>query len=327
MKKILIIGLGQLGLPVAKYIHEVGSTRGLEVYGYDIREEAMDYAWRSAGIFKANNFSDFDVYIICIATHRPGEIYLPQTSGVFAIADRISKDGKDGALVSIESTIPNGTSRKIAEMIGKRMHIVHAPHRWYVHEEKEHGVNQLRVIGGVDECCLYEGLKFYDGHEQKTSTSAETDSHQPRTNNESLGIPMYPVSHVELAELTKVIENAHRYLQIAFAEELFMYCAANKIDFQELRAALNTKWNVEILEPRDGIGGHCLPKDTRMFVESSHSARSKILSAAIEVDSNYRKYREMHGLSSSFRAINKKSLLSTASGSPSEIASSVSATT
>ncbi|MGB6672394.1 MAG: hypothetical protein WBE34_08170 [Candidatus Nitrosopolaris sp.] len=87
----------------------------------------------------------------------------------------------------------------------------------------------------------------------------------------SLGIPMHQVKEVERAELTKIIENTPRYLQIAFAEDLYLYCQANNIHFPELRDALNTKWNVNILEPREGIGGHCLPKDTKMFLKSSSS--------------------------------------------------------
>ncbi|HYZ95040.1 MAG TPA: hypothetical protein VE524_00330, partial [Nitrososphaeraceae archaeon] len=47
-----------------------------------------------------------------------------------------------------------------------------------------------------------------------------------------------------------------------------------------------------ILEPREGIGGHCLPKDTKMFLQSSKSIKSKILQAAIEVDQDYRRYRQ-----------------------------------
>ena len=100
---------------------------------------------------------------------------------------------------------------------------------------------------------------------------------------------MHTVSTIEIAELTKIIENSHRYLQIAFAEELYIYCQANNILFTELRDALNTKWNVEILEPREGIGGHCLPKDTKMFLTSS-KVRSKILQSAMEVDSLYRDF-------------------------------------
>jgi hypothetical protein len=114
-----------------------------------------------------------------------------------------------------------------------------------------------------------------------------------RTRTKSLEIPMHPVPEVEIAELTKIVENAHRYLQIAFAEDLYLYCQANNIDFVQLRDSLNTKWNVNILEPREGIGGHCLPKDTTMFLNSSpKSIRSKIIQAAIEVDREYRGYRD-----------------------------------
>jgi UDP-N-acetyl-D-mannosaminuronate dehydrogenase len=113
--------------------------------------------------------------------------------------------------------------------------------------------------------------------------------------NRSLGIPMHPVTEIEIAEITKVVENAHGYLQIAFAEELYLYCQANNINFPELRDALNTKWNVNILEPRDGIGGRCLPKDTKMFLQSSKSVRSKIVMAATEVDQDYRRYRQKRG--------------------------------
>jgi UDP-glucose 6-dehydrogenase len=53
---------------------------------------------------------------------------------------------------------------------------------------------------------------------------------------------------------------------------------------------------VNILEPRDGIGGHCLPKDTKMFLQSSKSIRSKILASAIEVDEDYRRYRQQKNM-------------------------------
>jgi len=102
---------------------------------------------------------------------------------------------------------------------------------------------------------------------------------------------MHSVSAVEIAETTKIVENSHRYLQIAFAEELYIYCQENNLNFPELKDALNTKWNVEILEPREGIGGHCLPKDTKMFLESS-KPQSKILTAAMNTDKIYRINRE-----------------------------------
>jgi UDP-N-acetyl-D-mannosaminuronic acid dehydrogenase len=297
LNKVLVVGLGQLGLPVAKYVKQRG---GFDVYGYDISSKAMDRAQTTAGIKKAINFSDFDVYILCISTHKPDDMFSPQIDGLLSIIDKISKEAKNGALVSIESTIPKGTSKKVFEMLNHRLHVAHAPHRWYALEEQEHGVNQVRVIGGVCDCCLKIAMYFYDGRSENmnnsssstTTSTTTTTTNEKRSKAKSLGIPMHPVSDIEVAELAKIVENAHRYLQIAFAEDLYIYCQANNISFPELRDAVNTKWNVHILEPREGIGGHCLPKDTKMFLQSSKSIKSKILQAAIEVDQDYRRYRE-----------------------------------
>lgn len=298
-EKVVIIGLGQLGLPVAKYVKE----KGFEAYGYDISVKAMERAEKTARVKPVTDFgaNDFDVYIICVSTHKPDDMFSPQIDGLFSIADKISSEArKDGALVAIESTIPRGTSKKVFERINHRLHVVHAPHRWYALEEKEHGVNQLRVIGGMCECCLKAGMMFYDGH---TTASGRQSMSYPSSRNfrPSLGIPMHSLSNIEVAETTKVVENAHRFLQIAFAEEVYLYCKANNIDFPDLRDALNTKWNVEILEPREGIGGHCLPKDTKMFLQSSTLRRSKILAAAMDADTDYKKYRAKRELQADAR--------------------------
>ena len=297
---VLVVGLGQLGLPVAKYVKK----RGFDTYGYDISKTAMERAEKIAGIKKTIDFSEFDIFILCVSTHKPEDMFSPQIDGLLSIAERISREAKNGALVSIESTIPKGTSNKVFETLNHRLHVVHAPHRWYALEEKEHGVNQLRVIGGVCDCCLKLGIQFYDGSyacngEKRVETYPRYFSTSSTSSIKSLGIPMHPVTEIEIAEITKVVENAHRYLQIAFAEELYLYCQANNMSFPELRDALNTKWNVNILEPREGIGGHCLPKDTKMFLHSSSSQsmskRSKILTAAMEVDQHYRRYRQTRG--------------------------------
>ena len=370
--KVLVIGLGQLGLPVAKYIKDRG---GFDTYGYDISTKAMDRAQKIAGIKRigdsssnnnnstgnngnsasvsssnnnnnnydgntsvAYDFSQFDVFIICVSTHKPDDMFSPQIDGLLSIVEKISKEAKNGALVSIESTIPKGTSKKVFEMLNHRLHVAHAPHRWYALEQEEHGVNQLRVLGGVCQCCLDVAMEFYDGRvringeikgqaygieiesEKKGNLDNNNKDKENGENNnyivmdedeeeqiqqqhdtinphkKSLGIRMHAVPQIEIAEITKIAENAHRYLQIAFAEDLYLYCQANNINFAELRDALNTKWNVNILEPRDGIGGHCLPKDTKMFLQSSKSIRSKILASAIEVDEDYRRYRQTRSI-------------------------------
>ena len=290
--KVVVIGLGQLGLPVAKYIKE----RGFEVFGYDINAFTMDRAEKEHGIKKSNDFSDMDVFVICVSTHKPDDIFAPYLDGLYSVVHKISNEARNGTLLSIESTISCGTSKKVFEMLDHRLHVVHAPHRWYALEEDVHGVNQLRVIGGVCECCLHNGLKFYDSTESYLEGKIQSNSNRDvgrKALMKTVGISMHPVSNVELAELTKIVENADRYLQIAFAEELYLYCQANHINFSELKDALNTKWNVHILEPREGIGGHCVPKDTKMFLDSSKSVKSKILLAAIEADQAYRKFRQM----------------------------------
>src|SRR3989440_2592785 len=217
--KVLIVGLGQLGLPVAKYVKE----RGFDTYGYDISTKAMERAEKIAGIKKADDatfssseLNDFDVYIITVSTHRPDDMFSPQIDGLLSVVEKISREAKkNGALVSIESTIPKGTSKKVFELLNHRLHVVHAPHRWYALDEKVHGVNQLRVIGGVCDCCLRTGMQFYDvRNNDATNTTNTTAITNPITSNsidgnnnnydenscnedknkqKSLGIPMHPV--------------------------------------------------------------------------------------------------------------------------------------
>ena len=295
INKVLVIGLGQLGLPVAKYVKQ----RGFETFGYDMNSERMKQAEKNFGIKSIEQFDDIDVFILCVSTHDPDDEYTPYVDGLFELARKISKEAKNGSLVSIESTVPKGTSKKIFEILNHRLHVAHVPHRWYALEEEIHGVNQVRVIGGVSDCCLKTALQFYDRNNEvlefNDSTNNENTSGNAQTTAVDLGIPMHPVSEIEIAELTKIIENADRYLQIAFSEDLYLYCQANNVNFGELRDSLNTKWNVKILEPRDGVGGHCLPKDTKMFLQSSKSIKSKILMSAMEVDKEYRRFRELRG--------------------------------
>ena len=341
-KKVLIVGLGQVGLPVAKYVNE----KGFDAYGFDISDRACEYA-KIAGIQQTDTFSNFDVYIICVPTHRANDIFRPQVESLFSVVRKIGREAPSGSLISIESTIPRGTSRKVFELVNHRLHVAHVPHRWYSAEQENHGVNQLRVAGGVCDCCLKKAVEFYSGFNgsvkgngtsklntinenslvgihssrpvdsngsnisamdeigsQRSAPSLEMtgsredgvklneeDRQAGRDKIPSLGISLHLVPDIDLAELTKVTENAHRFLQIAFAEDLYLYCRANNINFFELREALNSKWNVEILEPREGIGGHCLPKDTRIFLQSSRSEKSKILNAAIKVDQEYQRVR------------------------------------
>lgn len=266
-KKVLIIGLGQIGYSNAEYM----TMKGLGVDGYDLNEKAVQRALEDQVIRKkASSFAGYDYYIICISTHRPDDMFSPYLDGLYEIAKRLSYEGKSGALVGIDSTITRGTSRKIEEILGHRLHVVHVPHRFYVHEKAIHGVRQTRVIGGCDPCCIVKATELY---------------------REALDIPLHTVNSIEVAELCKIVENSYRFMEIAFAEELRMFCDRSGINFQELRDAINTKWNIKILEPREGIGGHCLPKDSEMFVRLSKNVLdSSIIEASKKIDVEYRSH-------------------------------------
>jgi len=269
-KKILIIGLGQIGFSNAEYM----SSLGLKVDGYDINDKAVKRALDAKIIQnKATSFSDYDYYIICISTHNPEKMYMPFLDGLFQIAHRIKNEGKTNALVGIDSTITRGTSNKIMKILEHRLHVSHVPHRFYINEQMEHGVKQTRVLGGCESCCVKEAVHFY---------------------NELLNIPLHIVTPIDIAELTKVVENSYRFMEIAFAEELKIVCDNSNVDFKELRQAINTKWNIEILDAKEGIGGHCLPKDSQMFLDlTKNILPHSLLETAKIIDSRYRRHIEL----------------------------------
>ncbi len=263
---VCVLGLGAVGLPTALYVKE----RGLNVYGYDISERAVKKA-HAYGIEASVDWNDVpicDVYIVCVSTLLK-EDGSPDMDPVFDVCEKISGKMKRSSLISIESTIVPGTCRKVYdEILNKKGFLVHVPHRYWEGDPINYGVRQLRVIGGINDASLERGLHFY---------------------GRVLDIPLHMVPEIEIAEMCKVAENAYRYVQIAFAEELRLICESLKLDFEEVRKACNTKWNVEILEARKGIGGHCLPKDVRYFIHLNPDL-ALICRAAVKLDEIYRKW-------------------------------------
>jgi UDP-N-acetyl-D-mannosaminuronic acid dehydrogenase len=280
-KKVLVIGLGQIGYSNAEYM----TMKGLDVDGFDISDHAVRRAIDDQVIRKqAASFSGYDYYIICISTHRPEDMFQPHLDGLFEIAKRLAYEGKAGALVGIDSTITRGTSEKILQILRHRMHVVHVPHRFYINEKHDHGVRQTRVIGGCAECCIEKAKRFY---------------------GDMLDIPLRFVNSIEVAELCKIVENSYRFVEIAFAEELKMFCDRSGINFAELRNAINTKWNIKVLEPREGIGGHCLPKDSQMFLGLLKNVLdTSIIEAAKKVDGEYR-HHISHGVPAGIPSIHR----------------------
>lgn len=263
---VLIIGLGEIGYNDAEYM----SDRGLNVDGYDINKKALNKAHRSGVIQRrTDTFHGYDYYVICVSTHDPGNMCSPSFDGLFQIARKLQREGEEDSLIALESTVTKGTSEKMMQILGGKMHLAHVPHRYYAAEKETHGVRQMRVLGGCRPCCTRKALDFY---------------------REILDIPVHVANSVEIAELSKVVENSYRFLEIAFAEELKMLCTAHNLSFEELRAAINSKWNVKILEARQGINGHCLPKDSHMYLELSREIEAtSIIESAEKIDELYKK--------------------------------------
>ncbi len=261
IESVCIVGLGAVGGPTARFFAKSGVT----TYGCDINPKA---ASALEGILAETSTSlewlpVADLYVVTVDTGFRGEE--PVTSSVFKACSAIAARGTP-KLVSVESTVPIGTCSRIhAEVFGGRVPLVHIPHRWWFEDEENHGVRQTRVVGGSDDEAVRLAVEFYG----------------------SVGIPLVPVAELRIAELTKAAENTDRYLQIAYAELLKMICDDNGMDFEELRRSMNTKWNVEVLEARDGIGGTCLPKDI-LYVKAASPMRCHILDGARAVDAMYR---------------------------------------
>lgn len=250
MSEIAVIGLGEIGLAVALYIN---SLHKYSVIGYDIKHKKIMEA-NKLGIKTYSYFPYSETYIICVS-----DIPINNT---FHICGQIKKIN-DKALICIESTVKLGTCRKISYYFDEN-NIVCCPHRYWKEDTLNHGVKQLRVLGALTFEGLTRGWDFYH----------------------SIEIPVYSAIPIEIAEMSKISENAYRYVQIAFVEELKIICNENNLDFEMIRLACNTKWNIEMLKARDGIKGKCLLKDTKYLLELTK--HGNILKGAIETDKIYR---------------------------------------
>ena len=253
--KVCVMGLGNIGLPVVQHI----SKSYRQTQGYDISQNAVNVAIKK-GVNASTELTYADIYVIAVNTWFRGGC--PDMDAIEDCTKRASELNPN-ALICFESTLVKGTARALSKKYNLS-NIAVCPHRWWKQEEDKYGVVQLRVLGSLNEESQKKAFAFYD----------------------SLGVPLHVVNSLEIAELSKIVENTYYYLRIAYAEELKLLCDENKIDFNELREAANTKWNVDLAEARDGIGGECLPKDIQFLMNTY--ADMPLLHGAIATDCNYR---------------------------------------
>jgi len=231
-KRVVVCGLGTVGAPTASYV----KRRGFEVYGYDIKPVKLP------GIKVYTDYDDVPPVETVVVTVWTGwRNNRPDLDAISDVCKKAAAKDRE-TLICIESTVPPGTCTKLAGTHHFR-HLVHVPHRYWPSNPSRYGVKQKRVIGGVTPESLVMGLGFY----------------------KALRIPLHVCPSVEVAELCKIAENADRYVQIAYAQELRRICEEIGVEIKAVREACNTKWNVNLLDPRDGIKGDCLPLSVQLL--------------------------------------------------------------
>jgi len=254
-EQVTVIGLGQIGSEVFK---EIAKVLGKDnVTGVDINPETLK-KFEAEGYTVKDKAEANDVYIICV--------YL--SDQVFEVMKQIDYSKKP--LISIDATILPGTSDKILEWKKENnleFDYVLFPHRFNPNDPKHHVFNLHRVIGGENENALKRGIDFF------------TKFMNPEL------IHSFPL---EIVELTKPVENAYRFMEIAIAEQLKMSCEKKGINFDELREAASTKWNIQIYEARDGVGGKCLPKDAKLIDEFFQD--NELFKKGIEFNETYKQW-------------------------------------
>jgi UDP-N-acetyl-D-mannosaminuronic acid dehydrogenase len=288
MQKIVVMGLGYIGLPTASML----ATKGHQVLGVDVNKKAvdtinsgrihivepdLDVLVRSAvnsGNLKASLVpEEGDTFILAVPTpfkEVDGNPKAPDLSYVEAATRTIAPFLREDNLVILESTSPVGTTevieRIIAEMrpeLAGRVHAAHCPERVLPGHILRELVDNDRIIGGSTKAAVAKAKALY-----KTFCNGailETDS---RT-----------------AELSKLVENSFRDVNIAFANELSLICDRLGISVWETIALANRHPRVNILQPGPGVGGHCIAVDP-WFIVSSAPEESRLIRTAREVNDN-----------------------------------------
>jgi len=252
--KIAVVGLGTTGLEVFKEIQK--KINGDEILGVDIDSNKVK-SYRAQGLNVNHKIdSPQDIYIICVY----------ETEQVKNVVKSLDYSRKP--LVSIESTIKPGTCKELADFVvnKKKSNLLLFPHRFNSNDSEHHIFNQKRLIAGATEKCLERGINFYSRFMPKD---------------------LFVITTLKYAELCKPLENAIRFVEIALAEEIKLFCDKKHLDFNEVRKYVNSKWNMDLKEARDGIGGKCLPKDSSII--NNFFKNNLIFNSAIKLDKKYKK--------------------------------------
>jgi len=278
-----IIGLGYIGLPTALML----ASHGIEVVGTDynkglvatlnagkttFKEDGLDDLFADAvkgGIRFTTEYQMTDTYIISVPT--PYDKFSKKVDAGYVVAAVKSVMGvcPKGATVVIESTVSPGTIDKFVRpaieangfAIGKDIHLVHAPERIIPGNMVYELLHNNRTIG-ADDCAVGEKIK---------------------TLYASFCQGEIVVTDIRTAEMTKVVENTFRAVNIAFANELAKICRHDNLDVYEIIRICNMHPRVNILQPGPGVVGHCISVDP-WFLVGDYPSLAKVIDESMKTN-------------------------------------------
>lgn len=278
-----VIGLGYIGLPTALML----SAHGVEVVGTDYNEElvkklrdgvltfkedGLEELFQSAldaGITFGTDYMKTDTYIISVPTPYDKFTKRIDPSFVVSALNDVMNVCPYGATIIIESTVSPGTIDKyvrpaIAEkgfLIGKDIHLVHAPERIIPGNMIYELLHNNRTIGADDNSIGEKVKGLYASFCQGEIV----------------------VTSIRTAEMTKVVENTYRAVNIAFANELAKICRHDHMDVYEIIRICNMHPRVNILQPGPGVGGHCISVDP-WFLVGDYPSLAKVIDESMKTN-------------------------------------------
>jgi UDP-N-acetyl-D-mannosaminuronic acid dehydrogenase len=288
--RLAVIGMGYIGLPTAVAL----ATRGVDVVGVDVNPSVVDAIENgqvpliepdlaigvsgavAMGHLKATTDTpEADGYIIAVPTPFNGD-HTADLSYVRSAVEQIAPKLHGGEVIVVESTSPPGTTESVSRWIADLrpdlvlphategipdVFVAHCPERVLPGRIMIEMVTNDRVVGGVSPRCAEKAASIYRVFCQGEILLTDAGS----------------------AEMAKLVENAYRDVNIAFANELSLVCDSLKLDVWEVIKMANRHPRVNILTPGPGVGGHCIAVDP-WFIVGVAPEQAKLIKIAREVN-------------------------------------------
>jgi UDP-N-acetyl-D-glucosamine dehydrogenase len=294
--KIAILGLGYVGLPLAVVFGEAGfHVTGVdpdkrkidalvkgESYIPDVKSESVANLVKSGKLTATTDFSvlkDMDAVSICVPTplRQTGD---PDMSFIISATEELAKYMHKDMVVVLESTTYPGTTRELllpklsakhGLKIGEDWFLAFSPERVDPGREDYTTINTPKVVGGITEACGEVATAWYQGAIQT----------------------VHSVSTAEAAEMSKLLENTFRMINIGLVNELAIMCERLDVDVWEvIDAAASKPFGFMKFTPGPGLGGHCIPIDPLYlsWKMKSFNYNARFIELASEINTNMPRY-------------------------------------